>query len=253
MLSCRGDRIEPTLMTQPSTTSTSSTVGPWLWGWVKTIATVLVIWFLISTFVVQAFHIPSPSMEKTLLIGDVLFVNKALYGAEVPVIHRRLPAFREPRAGEIVIAKSPIEDLLLVKRLAAVSGDTVAMREGHLIRNGQPVNEPWLSLGNPEPAMGAGLSDRMRAWQVPYLVGQDAASYHPDLRNWGPIVVPPGKMLLLGDNRDDSFDGRYYGFVPRENLRGAPLFIYWSYQPDSWRPLPLLTTLRWRRLFTIPR
>jgi signal peptidase I len=227
--------------------------GPWLWGWVRTIATVLVIWFLISTFLVQAFHIPSPSMEKTLLIGDVLFVNKALYGAEVPVIHKRLPAFREPVAGEIVIAMSPIEDLLLVKRLAAVPGDTVAMRKGHLIRNGQPVNEPWLSLSNPEPDMGAGVSDRIRSWQAPYLVGLDSASYHPDLRNWGPIAVPPGKLLLLGDNRDDSFDGRYYGFVPRENLRGAPLFIYWSYQPDSWRPLPLLTTLRWRRLFTIPR
>lgn len=238
-------------MTQPST-PLAAKFGPWLWGWVKTVASVLVIWFLISTFLFQAFHIPSPSMEKTLLIGDVLFVNKALYGAEVPLIHKRLPAFREPRAGEIVIAMSPIEDLLLVKRLAATPGDTVAMREGHLVRNGQVVNEPWLSLSNPAPEMGAGVSERMAQWQAPYLLG-DTVAYHPDLRNWGPLLVPPGKLLLLGDNRDDSFDGRYYGFVPRENLRGAPLFIYWSYQPDSWRPLPLLTTLRWRRLFTIPR
>lgn len=242
-------------MNQPETPSANASrkLGPWLWGWVRTIGTVLGIWFLISTFMVQAFHIPSPSMEKTLLIGDVLFVNKALYGAEVPLIHRHLPAIREPRAGEIVVAKSPIEDLLLVKRLAATSGDTVAMRDGRLIRNSREVSEPWLSLTEPAPTMAAGLSDKMRAWQTPYLVNTDSAAYHPDLRNWGPIVVPAGKLLLLGDNRDESFDGRYYGFVPRENLRGAPLFIYWSYQPDSWRPLPLLTTLRWRRLLTIPR
>jgi signal peptidase I len=217
------------------------------------VAGVLAIWFLISTFLFQAFHIPSPSMEKTLLIGDVLFVNKALYGAEVPLIHKRLPAFREPHAGEIVIVRSPIEDLLLVKRLAAVAGDTVAMRDGHLVRNGKMVDEPWLSLVNPAPEMGAGVADRMHRWQAPYLVGIDSSTYHPDLRNWGPIVVPPGKMVLLGDNRDESFDSRYYGLVPRENLRGSPLFIYWSYQPDSWRALPLITTLRWRRLFTIPR
>lgn len=242
-------------MKQPETTApaTPRKLGPWLWGWVRSVAVTLVIWFFFSTFLVQAFHIPSGSMEKTLLIGDVLFVNKALYGAEVPLIHRRLPAFREPHAGEIVVARSPIEDLLLVKRLAGAPGDTIAMREGHLIRNGQAVDEPWLSLSNPAPEMTAGLSDRMRGWQTPYLVNTDPVSYHPDLRNWGPLVVPPGKLLLLGDNRDESFDGRYYGFVPRENLRGSPLFIYWSYQPDSWRPLPLLTTLRWRRLLMVPR
>lgn len=240
-------------MKQPDTTSTPRRFGPWLWGWVRTVATVLGIWFLLSTFLVQAFHIPSPSMEKTLLIGDVLFVNKALYGAEVPLIHRHLPAFREPKAGEIVVAMSPIEDLLLVKRLAGNSGDTIAMREGHLIRNGQPVNEPWLELSEPAPEMSPGLAEKMRAWQLPFLVDTDSSAYHPDLRNWGPIRVPPGKLLLLGDNRDQSLDSRYYGFVPRENLRGSPLIIYWSYQPDSWRPLPIVTTLRWRRLFTIPR
>jgi signal peptidase I len=242
-------------MTKTDSTEASARpgFGSWLWGWVRSVTVVIVIWFLLSTFVVQAFHIPSPSMEKTLLIGDVLFVNKALYGAEVPLIHKRLPAIREPRAGEIVVVKSPIEDLLLVKRLAALGGDTVAMREGHLYRNGTPVAEPFLTLGNPAPEMGAGVGERMRAWQAPLLAGIDSAAYHPDLRNWGPIVVPAGKMVLLGDNRDESFDSRYYGLVPRENLRGSPLIIYWSYQPDSWRAVPILTTLRWRRLFTIPR
>lgn len=242
-------------MTNPATppAQPATGFGPWLWGWVRSVSVVIVIWFLMSTFVVQAFHIPSPSMEKTLLIGDVLFVNKALYGAEVPLIHRRLPAFREPKPGEIVVVKSPIEDLLLVKRLAAVGGDTVAMKDGHLYRNGVAVPEPFLSLGNPAPETGTAIAERMRTWQAPYLVGVDPAEYRPDLRNWGPLVVPEGKMVLLGDNRDESFDSRYYGLVPRENLRGAPLIIYWSYDPGSWRSLPLFTTLRWRRLLTIPR
>ncbi len=241
------------MVSTPAPTQASRRLGQWLWGWARTIAGTLLIWFLLTTFVLQAFHIPSESMERTLLVGDVLFVNKALYGAEVPLIHRRLPAFREPRADEIVIAQSPIEDLLLIKRLVAVPGDTVGMRDGHLIRNGRPVNEPFVTLENPAPAMPAGLSDRMREWQLPYFVGLDSAAYHPDLHNWGPIVVPPARLLLLGDNRDHSFDGRYYGFVPRANLRGAPLFIYWSYDPGSWRALPLLTTLRWRRLLSVPR
>lgn len=239
-------------MTEPSSAPPSRNLAQWLWGWTRSIGVALLVWFLLSTFVFQAFHIPSESMERTLLIGDVLFVNKALYGAEVPLIHRRLPAFREPRADQIVVAKSPIEDLLLIKRLVAVPGDTVAMREGRLIRNGRQVNEPFVTLESPTPPTPAGLTDRMRAWQLPYFVGRDSASYQPDLRTWGPIVVPPNRLLLLGDNRDHSFDGRYYGFVPRENLRGAPLFIYWSYDPGSWRTLPLITTLRWRRLFSVP-
>src|SRR5439155_22588568 len=115
----------------------------WLWDWTKSIAVALVVWFFLRTFLVEAFRIPSGSMENTLLIGDFLFVNKLLYGAEVPLIHRRLPAIREPRRGDILVFDSVEEaGLKVVKRLIGVPGDTLAMQHGVLYRNGKAVNEP---------------------------------------------------------------------------------------------------------------
>ena len=108
-------------------------VARWLWDWAKTIAVALVIWFTFSTFILQAFRIPSSSMEGTLLIGDVLYVNKMLYGATVPLVGKRLPAFREPRREEVVVFDSVEEEgLKVVKRLIGVAGDTLAMKDGVL-------------------------------------------------------------------------------------------------------------------------
>ena len=111
----------------------------WIWDWAKSIAVALVVWFVLRTFLVEAFRIPSGSMEQTLLIGDFLFVNKALYGAEVPLIHKRLPAFREPRQNDIIVFDSVEEDIKVVKRLIGMPGDTLAMEAGQLIRNGRAV------------------------------------------------------------------------------------------------------------------
>lgn len=224
----------------------------WLWEWSKSIVVALVVWFLLSTFVVQAFHVPSSSMERTVLVGDFLFVNKMLYGAEVPLTSLHLPAIREPWHDEIVAIKSPIEDLVLLKRLIGLPGDTLAMVAGRLVRNGVALAEPYVTLQPTPPPTDPATVERMRAWQLRYLVGVPPARYRPDLRNWGPIVVPAGALMTLGDNRDDSFDCRYYGFIPRQNLRGAPVFTYFSYDPSSWRPLPFLTAVRWRRLLRVP-
>src|SRR3990167_3537813 len=163
----------------------------WAWEWVKSIAFALVVWLFLRTFLVEAFRIPSGSMENTLLVGDFLFVNKLLYGAEVPVLHKRLPAVREPRRGDVVIFDSVEEaDLKVVKRLVGMPGDTLAMEGGQLIRNGQPLDEPWARHGNPGAYADAFYRAKMRRWQVEYFVGSDPASYNPDLQDWGPIEVP---------------------------------------------------------------
>lgn len=226
----------------------------WLWEWTKSIAIALVVWFFLRTFLVEAFRIPSGSMERTLLVGDFLFVTKFLYGAEVPLIHKRLPKVRDPRLGDVVVFDSVEEEgLKVVKRLVGMPGDTLAMERGVLIRNGHPVGEPWAQKTNPAISADPFQRERMRQWQSRYLVGRDPANYHPDLQDWGPIVVPADSFFMMGDNRDDSYDGRYWGFLPKENVRGTPWFVYFSYDALSYKPLPFFTAIRWGRIFDRPR
>jgi signal peptidase I len=225
----------------------------WLWDWTKSIVIALVVWFLLRSFLVEAFKIPSGSMENTLLVGDFLFVNKMLYGAEVPVIKTRLPAIREPKRGEILVFDSvEQEGLKVVKRLIGMPGDTLAMEKGALYRDGVKVDEPWAI--RTDPSAGAAPSDlaKMRRWQLPHFVGRDSQNYAPDPNNWGPIVVPSDSFFMMGDNRDGSYDGRYWGFLPRKNVRGRPLIVYFSYDPDTYRPLPFITNIRWKRLLALP-
>lgn len=224
----------------------------WAWGWIKSIGVALVVWFLLSSFLVKAFRISSGSMERTLLVGDFLFVNKALYGAEVPFIHRHLPAFREPRRGDIVVFRSPIEDSILVKRLIGLGGDTVGMSGGVLFRNGQQLTEPYV-VHSEFPGGGESPDPEMQQWQVRYYVGPDSGAYRPSVHDWGPLVVPPGFLFMMGDNRDQSRDSRYWGFVPRSNVQGTPMIVYFSYDSQSWKPLPFVTAIRWRRLLALPR
>ncbi len=228
-------------------------VGAWLWDWTKSIAVALVVWFMLRTFLVEAFSIPSSSMERTLLVGDFLFVNKALYGAEVPLVHSRLPAIREPARGDILVFDS-VEDegLKVVKRLIGMPGDTIAMEGGQLYRNGQAVSEPYAIPAEPGLGTDPLQRARMRAWQLRHYVGEDTAAYHPDVQDWGPIVVPPDSFFMMGDNRGDSYDSRYWGFLPRLNVRGRPLVIYYSYDRSSWKALPFFTAVRWPRLFSTP-
>ena len=117
-----------------------ASIARWFLDWFKSIAIALVVWLFLRTFVVEAFTIPSGSMKNTLLVGDFLFVNKFLYGAEVPLIHKRLPMVREPQRGDILVFDSIEEDMKIVKRLIGIPGDTIEMRGGVVYRNGAPLD-----------------------------------------------------------------------------------------------------------------
>jgi len=240
---------------QPATEAPAApakkTFGRWLWEWVKSIAVALAIWFVLRALLVEAFRIPSSSMERTLLVGDFLFVNKALYGAELPIIHAKLPAIREPERGDIVVFDSRTQEgVKVVKRLVGMPGDTLEMRSGTLFRNNVRQIEPYAQRLD---SLSDVVEEEMRRWQVDYLLPEvDRESYRPSRDNWGPLVVPAGQYFVMGDNRDNSYDSRYWGFVDRHVIRGRPLFVYYSFDHDSWRALPFLTAIRWGRIGTRP-
>jgi signal peptidase I len=221
--------------------------------WVKAIAWTLGAWFLLTTFVVQAYRIPSPSMERTLMVGDVLFVNKFIFGAKLPLIDARTPAVREPRRGDVIVFKSPVEDSMIVKRLIAIGGDTVEMRSGILYRNGAALEEAYVQSTDPNWQLDLISRQAMRLMHLPHYVGPDREGYLPDVHDWGPLLVPNDSLWAMGDNRDQSRDSRFWGLIPRKNLRGKPLLIYYSWDPYSYRPLPFFSATRWSRIFTIPR
>jgi len=224
-------------------------------GWVKSLLIAFVLWFFIQAFLVKSFRIISDSMEPTFLVSDLLFINKAVYGATVPFTRIRTPAFRDPEVGGLIVLRGIEEPILtIVKRVIGTAGDTLELRSDSLFRNGRYVPEPNAQHVNPLAQMDQNQRLRTRNWQLPHLVdGVDKSSYLPDLRNWGPMVVPDGHLFTMGDNRDESYDGRHWGFLPRENVVGKVLIIYWSYDANHWRPLRFLTAPRFNRLLRRPR
>jgi len=232
-----------------------------LWENFKSIVGALAIFLVLRAFLVEAYRIPSGSMIPTLLVGDWLFVNKAIYGAHVPFSRASLPAYREPRRGDVVVFVSPFqadEDSLghdptptLVKRLVGTPGDTLYMRNAILYVNGIAQRQGFGVAPTTNPEL-ANSVDPLFSWQK--KVGLKASRFgpapaQPTHDNWGPFVVPPNRLFMMGDSRYNSKDSRYWGFVPRENVRGKPLFVYYSYNADdSDRPLPMLTDIRWSRI-----
>lgn len=216
------------------------------WEWAKSVQLAIILFLLVRAFFVEAFKIPSGSMEGTLLVGDFLLVNKLVYGAEVPLLDKRLPAVRDPKLGDVVVFQWPEDtEKHFVKRLVGMPGDTLEMRAGQLIRNGAPQVEPYAQRSLPAREAAG---DEFR-WQRDYLV-QPAPrrGYHPTRNDWGPLVVPPHHYFVLGDNRDNSLDSRYWGFVADSLMRGSPIFVYFSYEPDSAKTFDWLTKVRWQRL-----
>lgn len=216
--------------------------------WAKSVSLALLLFLVLRAFLVEAFKIPSGSMEGTLLVGDFLLVNKLVYGAEVPFTGRRLPAWRTPQRGDVVVFEWP-EDRSknFVKRLVGLPGDTLSMEHGVLIRNGARLEEAYTRHIEPNyDPMGDDFH-----WQRGFLVPNARASrtYRPSRNNWGPLVVPAHNYFVLGDNRDNSLDSRYWGFVPDTLVRGRPMFVYYSYVPDTTSSVSWLTRVRWKRLF----
>lgn len=232
---------------QTTAAQDSVSLGSWTWEWVKSILIAFVLFLVIRAFVVEAFRIPTGSMENTLLVGDFLLVNKAVYGAQVPKTDMRLPAFREPERGDVVVFVPPNEpDKNYVKRLIGVPGDTLQMRDKVLYLNGEPQIEPYVQNTD---ISGMTVSLPSMLWQREFLVpGVDPESYRPTRDDWGPIIVPEGHVFVLGDNRDDSEDSRYWGFVDKRAIKGQPLFVYYSFDPGMVRPFPWITQIRWDRI-----
>ena len=232
------------------------------WENTKAVLVTLAFFLVFRTFLLEAYRIPSGSMIPTLLIGDWLFVNKLAYGPHVPFTEINLPGYAEPRRGDVIVFKSPTQvdqpedpNPTLVKRCVAIAGDTVYMRGSLLHINGVPQPQDAAMAANPK---GDGtFSHPLFQWQKQHEVRGTRFGDpppQPTLDDWGPLVVPAGHLFMLGDNRYDSKDGRYWGLVPRENVRGRPVFVYYSYRSgESDRPLPFITDIRWGRIGTIIR
>ena len=171
-----------------------------------------------NVFVLQTFYIPSGSMEKTLLIGDHLFVNRFIYGSEPSALEKLMPG-RAVQRGDIVVFRSPENPTLdLVKRCIGVPGDRIEVSEKQLYINGQRVE------------------DSTYAQHVDMNTYPDRDFFRPDLRkrdNFGPYEVPKGHYFCMGDNRDHSYDSRFWGPVPAHMVKGRALIIYWSYGGET--------------------
>ena len=200
------------------------------------LAAVLVTGLFIITFVVQAFEIPSSSMEKTLLIGDHVFVNRVQFAPRTPWIGPILP-YRQIKRGDVFVFLSPVEPgLYVVKRVMGIPGDHIHLRDGVVYRNGEKLEEPYV-IHNPNDSYNP-YRDNFPAVPPSEFngVNPDWALTMPQHIQGEDIVVPENSYFGMGDNRDVSLDSRYWGFVPKENVIGRPMFIYWSFEtpPNQW-------------------
>jgi signal peptidase I len=236
--------------------------GRAVWENIKSLAGAAVIFLFLRTFFIEAYRIPSGSMIPTLLIGDWLFVNKLVYGPHIPFTSVSLPGYAQPRRWDVVVFVSPYQPdqaaegldptPTLVKRLVGLAGDTLFMREGVLYVNGIAQRQGYGARSQPglDPNEVSVLFD----WQKRVQLTRSRfgpAPAQPNHDNWGPLVVPSDHLFMMGDNRYNSKDSRYWGFVPRKNVRGRPIFVYYSWNADdSDRPLPFLTDIRWGRIGT---
>ena len=213
--------------------------------WIKSAGVAFVLFLIIRAFLVEAFKIPTGSMENTLLTGDFLLVNKVLFGAEVPGTGLRLPALREPRREDVIVFNPPHDpERSYVKRLVGVPGDTLEMHGKVLHLNGVQVAEPYARYVD---RFGDAVHPSMN-WQAHHLIASTHRGYHPSRDNWGPLVVPEGRFFVLGDNRDNSEDSRYWGFVERSAIHGRPWFVYFSFDAAALAYAPWSAAVRWDRV-----
>jgi signal peptidase I len=179
----------------------------------ESIVIAVILALFVRTWVVQAFKIPTGSMENNLLIGDHLLVNKFVFGPTPLAIGRAVLPVRPIHRGDILVFKYPEEpDRDFIKRVIGLPGETIELKNKKIYVNNQPLDEPYVHFLTP-----------------PSSDYQEVTSY--DLRErFGPVTVPADKYFVMGDNRDNSQDSRYWGFLPRDYVKGRALIIYWSYE-----------------------
>ena len=226
--------------------------------YVEAFGVALIAALILRALVIQAFRIPTGSMKDTLLVGDFLLVNKFIYGAKTPdripildinLPSVRFPAFKKPHRGEVVVFKYPKNPKLdYIKRCVGVPGDTIELRNGDLYVNGKPEGEKKFIGRKYDPAEG----HYIRLFRITMETGKKYTirQYEDPMtlrENFGPKVVPPKHLFMMGDNRNNSQDSRYWGFMPYENLVGEALIIYWSWNKRV--PLyKIFHKIRWARI-----
>jgi signal peptidase I len=189
---------------------------------IEAIVIAVVLALFIRTFVVQAFKIPSGSMEPTLLIGDHILVNKFMYGITIPFTEKKIFQFSKPSRGDVVVfifPEDPSKDF--IKRVMAVEGDQLAIKDKKIFINAQPVNDPY------------------GVYRDPYIIQGRGSEMNRD--NFGPVTVPPHALFVMGDNRDKSYDSRFWGYVDLNKVKGKAFLIYWSWGG-------LFQDMRWNRI-----
>jgi signal peptidase I len=195
----------------------------------ESICVAVILALFVRTFVVQAFKIPTGSMENNLLIGDHLLVNKFIFAPTSSALERMLLPIDTIKRDDIVVFKYPEDpNRDFIKRVIGLPGDTLELKNKKVYINGKPLDEPYVHFLFPAeggPADDGGFDVR---------------------RNYGPVTVPDDKYFMMGDNRDNSEDSRYWGFMPREYVKGKALFIYFSFNEDN---PGLFSSVRWSRIF----
>lgn len=197
----------------------------------ESIVIAVILALFIRTFVVQAFKIPTGSMEPNLLVGDHLLVNKFVFGPATGEAERAVLPMRPVRRGDIVVFKYPEEpERDFIKRVIGLPGDTLEVRQRQVLINGEPIDEPYAHFLFPVGAGDTGVDVRSR---------------------YGPVTVPAGHVFAMGDNRDNSQDSRYWGFLPLSYVKGRALMVYWSFDaPPGTNPVTgFFSGTRWGRLF----
>ena len=196
----------------------------------ESICVAVILALFVRTFIVQAFKIPTGSMENNLLIGDHLLVNKFVYAPAVTALERALLPIDPIARGDIIVFKYPEEpERDFIKRVIGLPGDTLELRNKRVYINGTMLNEPYVHYLVPPDEEGSGGEFDVRV-------------------QYGPVTVPAAHYFMMGDNRDNSQDSRYWGFMPQEYIKGRALFVYFSFGEETGLA-GLVSGIRWNRIF----
>ena len=223
-----------------------------VWRLARPLLIALILFFTVRALLLEAFKIPTSSMESALLPGDFVLVNKAVFGSKNSLGLPEIPGWEDPKRRDIVVFQPPHDPgRNYVKRVIGLPGDTLEMKDRDVFINGIALFEDYLK-DSTEQSVDVSHSDMN--WQKEHIVYPDTTlldigqfTYRPSRDNWGPLYVPENNFFVLGDNRDDSEDSRYWGFVSRDSVEGKAWLIYYSVEPGYKDYRSWLRSIRWER------